>query len=68
MTYRFVDRIPTLVEHQRLGELVGWRRAFRWEAMSASLLLDLVEGHDRGRVQVPTSTLRVRETTAVPAK
>jgi hypothetical protein len=32
------------------------------------VLLDLVEGQDRGLVQVPTSTLRVRETTALPAK
>ena len=37
MTYRFVDRIPTLDEHQSLSELVGWRSAFPWEAMSASL-------------------------------
>src|SRR5664280_2173420 len=37
MTCRFVDRIPTVDEDQSLSKLVGWRSAFRWEAISASL-------------------------------
>jgi DNA-binding LacI/PurR family transcriptional regulator len=36
-------------------------------ALAASVLLDLVEGHNMGAVQVPASILRARETTAPPA-
>ena len=37
------------------------------EALAASVLLDLVEGRNRGWLQVHASILRVRETTAPPA-
>jgi DNA-binding LacI/PurR family transcriptional regulator len=36
-------------------------------ALAASVLLDLVDGRDRGRIRVPASTLCVRGTTAPPA-
>ena len=37
MTYRLIDRIPTLEEHRSLSERVGWGSVFRWDAIAASL-------------------------------
>jgi DNA-binding LacI/PurR family transcriptional regulator len=44
-----------------------WRDTPGLGALAASVLLDLAAGHDRGRIQVPAATLRVRGTTASPA-
>jgi DNA-binding LacI/PurR family transcriptional regulator len=44
-----------------------WRDTPAFGALAASVLLDLVDGRNRGRIQLPASTLRVRETTAPPA-
>jgi len=44
-----------------------WRDTPAYGALAASVLLDLIDGRNRGRIQVPTSTLRVRETTAAPS-
>ena len=43
------------------------RKLFSKLFLAASVLLDLVDGHNRGRVKLPASTLNVRETTAPPA-
>lgn len=37
MSYTVARRKPTVEEHRRLSEAVGWADAFWWEAMSASL-------------------------------
>ena len=37
MDYNVVDRVPTVTEHRRLAEAVGWARSFRWDAIPASL-------------------------------
>src|SRR5450631_2562768 len=58
------DSYLTTLVHPAVTAL--WRDTPAYGALAASVLLDLVEGHDRGRVQVHTSTLRVRETTAPP--
>jgi len=60
------DSYLTTLVHPAVTAL--WRNTPAYGALAASVLLDLVEGQDRGLVQVPTSTLRVRETTALPAK
>jgi len=59
------DSYLTTLVHPAVTAL--WRNTPGYGALAASVLLDLVDGHDRGRIQVPTSTLRVRETTASPA-
>ena len=60
------DSYLTTLVHPAVTAL--WRNTPAYGALAASVLLDLVEGQDRGLVQVPTSTLRVRETTALPAQ
>jgi len=35
--HSFADRVPTASEHRALAEAVGWRHAFDWDAMPASL-------------------------------
>jgi DNA-binding LacI/PurR family transcriptional regulator len=56
--------LNTLV-HPALTAL--WRNTPAYGALAASVLLDLVDGHNRGWIQVPASTLRARDTTAPPA-
>jgi len=59
------DSYLTTLVHPAVTAL--WRDTPAYGALAASVLLDLVDGQDRGRIQVPASTLRVRETTAPPA-
>ena len=37
-------------------------------SLAASVLIDLINGRHRGRVQVPASTLQVRQSTAAPPR
>ena len=37
MALTYVERVPTYEEHRALAERVGWRDAFRWEAIPGSL-------------------------------
>jgi GNAT superfamily N-acetyltransferase len=37
MAYQLTPRLPSLDEHRRLSESVGWGEAFWWEAMAGSL-------------------------------
>jgi len=59
------DSYLTTLVHPAVTSL--WRNTPAYGALAASVLLDLIDGHDRGRIQVPASTLRIRETTAPPA-
>lgn len=59
------DSYLTTLVHPSVTSL--WRDTPAFGALAASVLLDLVDGRSRGRIQVPASTLRVRETTAPPA-
>ena len=59
------DSYLTTLVHPAVTSL--WRDTPAYGALAASVLLDLVHGRNQGRIQVPTSTLRVRETTAPPA-
>jgi DNA-binding LacI/PurR family transcriptional regulator len=59
------DSYLTTLVHPPVTAL--WRDTPAYGGLAASVLLDLVEGQNRGRIQVPASTLRVRETTAPPA-
>ena len=59
------DSYLTTLVHPAVTAL--WRNTPEYGALAASVLLDLVDGHDRGRIQVSASTLRVRGTTAPPA-
>jgi DNA-binding LacI/PurR family transcriptional regulator len=59
------DSYLTTLVHPAVTAL--WRDTPAYGALAASVLLDLVDGRDRGRIQVRASTLRVRETTAPPA-
>ena len=60
------DSYLTTLVHPAVTAL--WRDTPAYGALAASVLLDLIEGQNRGRIQVPASTLRVRETTAPPAQ
>jgi DNA-binding LacI/PurR family transcriptional regulator len=60
------DSYLTTLVHPAVTAL--FRDTPAYGALAASVLLDLVDGRDRGRIQVPTSSLRVRGTTAPPAK
>ena len=59
------DSYLTTLVHPSVTAL--WRDTPGYGALAASVLLDLVEGRNRGGIQVPASTLKVRETTARPA-
>jgi DNA-binding LacI/PurR family transcriptional regulator len=59
------DSYLTTLVHPAVTAL--WRDTPAYGALAASVLLDLTGGRNRGRIQVPASTLRVRETTAPPA-
>ena len=59
------DSYLTTLVHPAVTAL--WRDTPAYGALAASVLLDLVDGRNRGLIQVPASTLRVRETTAPPA-
>jgi len=59
------DSYLTTLVHPSVTAL--WRDTPAYGALAASVLLDLVGGRNLGRIQVPASTLRVRETTAPPA-
>jgi DNA-binding LacI/PurR family transcriptional regulator len=59
------DSYLTTLVHPAVTAL--WRDTPAYGALAASVLLDLIEGQNRGRIQVPASKLRVRETTAPPA-
>lgn len=59
------DSYLTTLVHPAVTAL--WRDTPAYGALAASVLLDLVEGRNRGRTQLPASTLRVRATTAPPA-
>jgi len=59
------DSYLTTLVHPSVTAL--WRDTPAYGALAASVLLDLVEGRNRGRIQVPPSILRVRESTAPPA-
>jgi DNA-binding LacI/PurR family transcriptional regulator len=59
------DSYLTTLVHPSVTAL--WRNTPAYGALAASVLLDLVDGRNRGRIQVPASALRVRETTAPPA-
>lgn len=59
------DSYLTTLVHPAVSAL--WRDTPAYGALAASVLLDLIEGQDPGRIQVPASVLRVRETTAPPA-
>jgi len=58
------DSYLTTLVHPAVTSL--WRDTPAYGALAASMLLDLADGRNRGRIQVPASTLRVRETTAPP--
>jgi len=59
------DSYLTTLVHPAVTAL--WRDTPAYGALAASVLLDLVDGRNRGPIQVPASTLRARETTAPPA-
>jgi DNA-binding LacI/PurR family transcriptional regulator len=59
------DSYLTTLVHPAVTAL--FRDTPAYGALAASVLLDLVDGRNRGRIQVPASSLRVRETTAPPA-
>jgi DNA-binding LacI/PurR family transcriptional regulator len=59
------DSYLTTLVHPAVTAL--WRDTPAYGALAASVLLDLVDGRNRGRVKVSASSLRVRETTAPPA-
>jgi DNA-binding LacI/PurR family transcriptional regulator len=59
------DSYLTTLVHPSVTAL--WRDTPAYGALAATVLLDLVNGRNRGRIQVPASTLIVRETTAPPA-
>jgi DNA-binding LacI/PurR family transcriptional regulator len=59
------DSYLTTLVHPAVTAL--WRDTPAYGALAASVLLDLAAGRNRGRIQVPASTLHVRETTAPPA-
>src|SRR5450631_4627707 len=59
------DSYLTTLVHPAVTAL--WRDTPAYGSLAASVLLDLADGRNRGRIQVPASTLRVRETTAPPA-
>jgi DNA-binding LacI/PurR family transcriptional regulator len=59
------DSYLTTLVHPSVTAL--WRDTPAYGALAASVLLDLVDGHNRGRIRVPASILRARETTAPPA-
>lgn len=59
------DSYLTTLVHPAVTAL--FRDTPAYGALAASVLLDLVEGRNRGRIQVPASSLQVRETTAPPA-
>lgn len=59
------DSYLTTLVHPAVTAL--WRDTPAYGALAASMLLDLVDGRNRGRMQLPASTLNVRETTAPPA-
>jgi DNA-binding LacI/PurR family transcriptional regulator len=56
------DSYLTTLVHPAVTAL--WRDTPAYGSLAASVLLDLTDGRNRGRIQVPGSTLRVRETTA----
>ncbi len=58
------DSYLTTLVHPAVTAL--WRDTPAYGALAASVLLDLVDGRNRGRIKVAASTLRVRETTAPP--
>jgi len=58
------DSYLTTLVHPAVTSL--WRDTPAYGALAASVLLDLVDGDNGGRIQLPASTLRVRETTAPP--
>jgi len=58
------DSYLTTLVHPAVTAL--WRDTPAYGALAASVLLDLVDGRNRGRIKVPASTLRVRDTTAPP--
>jgi DNA-binding LacI/PurR family transcriptional regulator len=59
------DSYLTTLVHPAVTAL--WRDTPAYGSLAASVLLDLVNGRNRGRIKVPASTLRVRATTAPPA-
>lgn len=59
------DSYLTTIVHPAVTAL--WRDTPAYGGLAASVLLDLVDGHNRGRIQLPASILNVRETTAPPA-
>ena len=59
------DSYLTTLVHPAVTAL--WRDTPAYGALAATTLLDLVDGRNRGLVQVPASTLRIRETTVPPA-
>jgi DNA-binding LacI/PurR family transcriptional regulator len=59
------DSYLTTLVHPAVTAL--WRDTPAYGALAASVLLDLVDGRNRGRIQVSASILRARETTAPPA-
>ena len=59
------DSYLTTLVHPSVTAL--WRDTPAYGALAATVLLDLVNGRNPGRIQVPASTLIVRETTAPPA-
>jgi DNA-binding LacI/PurR family transcriptional regulator len=59
------DSYLTTLVHPAVTAL--WRDTPAYGALAATVLLDLVDGRNRGPIQVPASTLRARETTAPPA-
>jgi DNA-binding LacI/PurR family transcriptional regulator len=59
------DSYLTTLVHPAVTAL--WRDTPGYGALAASVLLDLVDGRNRGRIQLSPSTLNVRETTAPPA-
>jgi DNA-binding LacI/PurR family transcriptional regulator len=59
------DSYLTTMVHPSVTAL--WRDTPGLGAMAASVLLELIDGRNPGRIQVPAATLRIRETTASPA-
>jgi DNA-binding LacI/PurR family transcriptional regulator len=59
------DSYLTTLVHPAVTAL--WRDTPGLGAMAASVLLELIDGRNPGRIQVPAATLRIRETTASPA-
>ncbi len=60
------DSYLTTLVHPPVTAL--WRNTPAYGALAASVLLDLIAGHHRGRTRVPASTLEIRETTARPGR